>query len=118
MRGLGKQRNRPNRTTSARTSNERVKSLVHEGAYTKAIKAIDSVGTHEPTERIQNELLSKHPQTRPETDALLPTPIPTYAPLVPSFSYSRGMKSFATHESFQEVHQVADPDSPLPTSVS
>ncbi len=48
---------------------ERAKQLAQEGAFAKAMRALDARGVHAPTARVQQILEEKHPQTPPPPDA-------------------------------------------------
>ena len=77
-------------TTPTRDQNlAKACKLAQEGAFAKAIRALDSAGVHAPTPEVQRILEEKHPQQTPRTDSAHCThthtlpPIPPHAPFTP-----------------------------------
>ena len=63
-----------------RTKNiQRAIRLAHESALSKAARALDSFGVHEPTESIQSKLVDKHPQELLDDEERGPPPTVTQA---------------------------------------
>lgn len=54
--------------TSRHENLNRARRYAMEGLYSKAIRALDSSGIHQPSPTVQRELTEKHPQTTPTTD--------------------------------------------------
>ena len=64
----------------------RARALAQEQAYAKAMRALDSVGTHEATPSVQQEIVDKHPQQTPHTDGLHELPPQSELPQIPQLT--------------------------------
>lgn len=101
------QRTRPTKQhqTGVAARAQRAVQLTRDGAYYKAIRAIDSQSVHELTSAIENTLLTKHPQTTPINDGASdfernshPKPVPTIQAVQPD-ELRKAIRRFPTGSS-------------------